>query len=391
MYFRTLASNLFTNINDDEEPYQSDGSANSETHTENNNTNYDNVINSLIDISSPERREFPPEDYRFIDKDTYLITNPEKWYGYTKGTKIGNHWYWQKTDNTWVDENGQNVGLVPGILRGNKTRLSTKSSNKNIAQFMTRLQSSLFNTLLTFPGIGPLLKDGIQKQLEEVRIGELPAIDKKIDFVPIQPGIPHLLQQNSSSFLNPYTPLRESIRTKKMLNTIENKNPELYKSLFTAVPRPVRVYTENDLSESQLQAIDKLVINSFKRHHGYFPDIYLGDILSFPIEPIDYKDVSDNVYGKNSGFFGTLERALDPLGSVETSIGAANIKVNKDGYTLEDKYDFNAHQANYKDSKTYGNLSMWARRGGLNSKGHAETDLDPDVFKQRFFIRRKFK
>lgn len=103
------------------------------------NTKYNGLTTSILDWTTPARKTLPPEDYRFVDADTYELTHPEKWYGYKKGTRVDNKWYWQKPDGMWIDENNNEVGYYLGMPGAKTTHLDTKKHNKNVEQYMKRL------------------------------------------------------------------------------------------------------------------------------------------------------------------------------------------------------------------------------------------------------------
>ena len=121
---------------------------------ENDNNEYDTFVSSVIDASAPAMKYLPPEDYRFIDENTYRFTHPEKWYGYRQGKKIDGRWYWQRPDGMWINEDNEEVGHDIGITGGKSTKLSSDCSNKNIMQYMSRIPNFLFN----LPIFGPMIK-----------------------------------------------------------------------------------------------------------------------------------------------------------------------------------------------------------------------------------------
>lgn len=214
-FFAKIPYNKFAgggNIPDDDEPEKK-----SSGYPE-YNTEYASPVSGILQFQSPPRREMPPEDYRFVDANTYKITHPEKWYGYQGGTKLDNKWYWQREDGKWVDEDNNVIRYYLGMPGAKSQTLSVKEHNKKVNEFLQRIPSHVKN-VFNVSGIGPLIEEHIRKQLEQIQEGELPDIKNTGgDFVSFDPNIPATLQREPSNFLYPTRPLRESYSSKKLLN-----------------------------------------------------------------------------------------------------------------------------------------------------------------------------
>lgn len=143
------------------------------------------------------------------------------------------------------------------------------------------------------------------------------------------------------------------------------------------------VYTEKDLSPEQLKVIDDQVKHALSKKNldfGHFVKNPNDTVNVYFNAPKYYPEM----YGRQYGSQDLTYRLLDPIGQVETTLGKYNAKVHKNGYEIEDVYDFNVGQGQYKGSRhPYAVLRRYSDRIAHNSS-------EPDSVKNKFNIKRSW-
>ena len=130
---------------------------------------------------------------------------------------------------------------------------------------------------------------------------------------------------------------------------------------------------EADFTDDQLKIIDDQVRYRAKSLKNVNPQYFLthpGDTITTVLNADSvYHWMYGRPYAPNSGL---KEKITTPLGQVESTLGDYTIKYFGNGYKVQDIYDFNEGQGNYRDKTTpYYALRMIAQK-----YGHKNTDDD---------------
>lgn len=178
-------------------------------------------------------------------------------------------------------------------------------------------------------------------------------------------------------------------KTRKLYNIFSNNGRFFLEDLYNKnVAKRINknyegnTYSEQHIPNKQLDEIDKqvrYVASKNSKINGAYFKKHPNDTIRLAVRQ---EEVQSNLYGKTYGKPTILDK-FTPNGQVETTLGSYPVKVYKDGYTVEDVYDFNSHQGAYK-----GNNSPYAKiRRFAGKYGH--TDKDSNNSKIKFKIRRK--
>lgn len=342
--------------------------------------------NPRITNNFEQSRELQPQDYRWIDEShtAYELTNPDSWGGYKEGRKFGNKWYWKKSDNTWVDENGQNVGLVPWVPKSMQNFLFTNNRSNETHDNQKEDKTFLDYIWDTAKAVTANIienkyhqfyndnDDSNQFYTKPERIRSQDALAAGFP-PPVGPLLEFFNVANDS-------PAKYFVRD--LHTNAVDKTPFPFAlgvpGFLTTLERPT--YTERDLSPAQLYYLDKTVRHVAKRLNLNANSFNNTDTIPFSITADDIRNTS------NDGLYGDVKQSIidknfNPAEQVEHIIGRASGYFTKDNYGIKDSYDFNKNSGNGVDDNAYGTIRTIAKYFGHN-------DEDPDFQKQHFNIKR---
>ncbi len=201
----------------------------------------------------------------------------------------------------------------------------------------------------------------------------------------IKPEIKHILQYAYPSKTLPVN----KPKSRRLINRLSNNARFFLEDLYNKnVARKINknyegnTYSEQHIPNKQLDEIDKqvrYVVSKNSNINGNYFKKHPNDTIRLAVRQ---EEVQPNLYGKIYGTPTMLDK-FTPNGQIETTLGSYPVKVYRDGYTVEDVYDFNSHQGAYKGSN-----SLYAKiRRFAGKYGH--TDKDSNNSKIKFKIQRK--
>lgn len=144
---------------------------------------------------------------------------------------------------------------------------------------------------------------------------------------------------------------------------------------------PPTTYNAQDLTKEQLAEIDRQV-----RHRSEQKGITDAYFRFHPNDTIhigiDAKTLYPEMYDRSYGNTDMQVKFRTPSGQVETILGDYPVKIFKNGYEINDVYDFNIGQGLYPGNESlYASIRRWAGE-------HGSKNTDNDKNKLKFNIKR---